>query len=223
MTLYYNPLSHNARVVHWFTTAAEIPVKIEVVNFASGDHKKPEFLKINPVGQVPAYKDGDVSAYESSAIIRYLAARNPTPLYPIDNYVKLGPIDSAYEHIRQKLWDTTSSLFYQTVLGPQFFNTPVDQTKLKSIVEKADAQFKFVNDNYFKDNSSYVVGEQLSIADIALGTVCFHASLAQPQYNITSDKFPKIAKWWEGLKETQHFKEAHKPVFEFLEQMQKGK
>ena len=64
MTLYYNPISNNARVVHWFATAADIPVKIEVINFATGDHKKPEFLKINPAGQVPAFKDGDVSAYE---------------------------------------------------------------------------------------------------------------------------------------------------------------
>ena len=114
-------------------------------------------------------------------------------------------------------------MFYQTVLNPQFLNAPVDPAKLKATVEKADSQFKFINDNFFKDSPNHVVGDQLSIADIALGTVCFHASLAQPPYNITADRAPKLAKWWEALKETPHFKEAHKPVFEFLEQMQKAK
>jgi len=219
MTLYYNPVSNNSRVVHWFSIAANVPLKIEMMNFATGDHKKPDFLKINPAGQVPAYKDDDVNVYESSAIIRYLAAKHGTDLYPINDPAKLGPIDAAYEHIRQKPWDTTGSLVFQTVLGPQFFNQPVDPEKLKTTVEKADQQLKFINDTFFITNPKYVVGDSLSIADIALGTAVFHAGLAQPAYSV--EKFPKLATWWNNLKETAHFQQAHKPVFDFLAQFKK--
>ena len=50
-----------------------------------GDHKKPEFLSVNPRGQVPALKDGSVCLNESVAIIEYLdSIYAQNPLMPTD-------------------------------------------------------------------------------------------------------------------------------------------
>eukprot|EP01089_Gocevia_fonbrunei_P002317 TRINITY_DN122_c0_g1_i1.p1 TRINITY_DN122_c0_g1~~TRINITY_DN122_c0_g1_i1.p1 ORF type:complete len:218 (-),score=49.58 TRINITY_DN122_c0_g1_i1:71-724(-) len=215
MTLYYNPISNSARIAHWFTVASNIDVSVSVINFATGDHKKPEYLQLNPAGQVPTYKDDDVVVYESSAIIRFLAAKHKSDLYPINDPARLGVIDSAYEHIRQKPWETVSSLVFQTYIAPGLYNTPPDEEKVNATLEKADQQLQFINDNFFKTSPDFVVGNSLSIADIALGTTVFHGTLAKPAYNV--DKFPKVAAWWKAIQETDHFKTAHKPVFEALQ------
>lgn len=53
--------------------------------FAEG-HKTPEAIALNPRGQVPIFKDGDVVINESLAAIQYLEHAYPDPvLVPKDN------------------------------------------------------------------------------------------------------------------------------------------
>jgi glutathione S-transferase len=47
------------------------------LSFDAADAKKPEFLRINPRGKVPAIVDGEVTLYESSAIVEYLEDAYP--------------------------------------------------------------------------------------------------------------------------------------------------
>ncbi|WP_338117424.1 glutathione S-transferase family protein [Thalassospira lucentensis] len=41
----------------------------------NGAHKSPEFLKLNPLGQVPVLEDGDVVIADSIAIMTYVAKK----------------------------------------------------------------------------------------------------------------------------------------------------
>jgi glutathione S-transferase len=43
----------------------------------TGAHRKPDFLKVNPAGKLPALVDGDVTLTESVAIVLYLAEKHP--------------------------------------------------------------------------------------------------------------------------------------------------
>jgi Glutathione S-transferase, N-terminal domain len=43
------------------------------VNLLAGEHKRPEFLRLNPTGKVPVLVDGDQVIPESAAIVLYLA------------------------------------------------------------------------------------------------------------------------------------------------------
>jgi glutathione S-transferase len=45
------------------------------INLIKGDHKSPEFLKLNPLGQVPVLTDGDAIVRDAQAILVYLARR----------------------------------------------------------------------------------------------------------------------------------------------------
>ena len=45
------------------------------VNLAVGEHRRPEFLKINPAGKIPVLVDGDLVLTESVAIVLYLAEK----------------------------------------------------------------------------------------------------------------------------------------------------
>ncbi len=55
-----------------------LPYEVHLVNLLAGDQKKPEFLRINPNGRIPAIVDrdaGDFGIFESGAIMIYLAEK----------------------------------------------------------------------------------------------------------------------------------------------------
>ena len=61
-----------------------LPHEMRRLSFDAGDTRRPEFLKINPRGRVPALLDGDFALYEANAIVEYLEEQYPaTPqLFP---------------------------------------------------------------------------------------------------------------------------------------------
>src|SRR5215472_8916520 len=60
-------------------TLQELGVEFEAVtvNLVAGEHRRPEFLKINPAGKLPVLVDGDTVLTESIAIVTYLAEKYP--------------------------------------------------------------------------------------------------------------------------------------------------
>ncbi|KAL3651477.1 Glutathione S-transferase zeta-1 [Castilleja foliolosa] len=55
------------------------------VNLLKGEHKSPEFVKLNPLGYVPVLVDGDIVVSDSFAILLYLEEKYPqNPLLPQD-------------------------------------------------------------------------------------------------------------------------------------------
>lgn len=60
-------------------TLQELGVDFEPirVNLLAGEHRRPEFLKINPAGKLPVLVDGDFVLTESVAIVLYLAEKYP--------------------------------------------------------------------------------------------------------------------------------------------------
>lgn len=61
--------------VRW--TLQELGVDFEPirVNLLAGEHRRPDFLKINPAGKIPVLVDGDLVLTESVAIVLYLAEK----------------------------------------------------------------------------------------------------------------------------------------------------
>jgi glutathione S-transferase len=57
----------------------KLPYESRLLQFSKGEHKAPEYLKLNPRGKVPALRDGDYVVYESVAILAYLDAKYPAP------------------------------------------------------------------------------------------------------------------------------------------------
>jgi glutathione S-transferase len=70
--LYYSPGSANL-VPHILLEEIGAPFELVLVDRASAAHKKPDYLKLNPNGQIPVLVDGDFVLYETAAIALYLA------------------------------------------------------------------------------------------------------------------------------------------------------
>ena len=76
LTLYHAAPSRSS-IVHWMLEELGEPYRLEILSLKAGDQRKPAFLAINPMGKVPALKDGDVVVTEVAAICCYLADTYP--------------------------------------------------------------------------------------------------------------------------------------------------
>jgi glutathione S-transferase len=76
MKLYHFALSGHAHRAHLFVSLLGLPFELVEVDLASGAHKKPEFLALNPFGQVPVLDDDGTVISDSNAILVYLAKKS---------------------------------------------------------------------------------------------------------------------------------------------------
>ena len=76
LKLYHSGQSRSVRP-RWMLEEIGTPYELVTLNLQDGDQRKPEYLKINPNGTVPALVDGEVRLFESAAICQYLADRFP--------------------------------------------------------------------------------------------------------------------------------------------------
>lgn len=62
---------------HWMLIELGVPFEGRRVDLAAGEHKRPEYLALNPNGQVPVLEIDGVPMSESAAILLLLAERHP--------------------------------------------------------------------------------------------------------------------------------------------------
>ncbi len=71
MHLYYFP-GNASLAVHILLEELGVPFELKLVDRANAAHKSPEYLKLNPNGQIPVLVDGDLVLYETVAICMHL-------------------------------------------------------------------------------------------------------------------------------------------------------
>lgn len=76
MKLYITPTSGNAWKVRLLLSMLNIPFETVIVDTKKGENKQPEFLKLNPRGQVPVLTDGERVFWDSTACLVYLARKH---------------------------------------------------------------------------------------------------------------------------------------------------
>lgn len=76
MKIHHHPLSGHSHRVVLFASLLGLNAELVEVDLKSGAHKKPEFLALNPFGQVPVLEDDGVAISDSNAILVYLAKKS---------------------------------------------------------------------------------------------------------------------------------------------------
>jgi glutathione S-transferase len=74
--------SGNVQKVVWLLEEIAQPYRREDYGRQFNNTQDAAYLRLNPNGKVPTLVDGDVVVWESNTILRYLANKHPTPLYP---------------------------------------------------------------------------------------------------------------------------------------------
>ncbi len=78
----YGGTKNRGRRCYWLAKELGLEIEAVEIDLASGQHKSPEFLKLNPNGQVPVLDDGGFILFESLAINLYLAKKHGGGIAP---------------------------------------------------------------------------------------------------------------------------------------------
>ncbi|KAJ6634891.1 Glutathione S-transferase 1-1 [Pseudolycoriella hygida] len=191
-TLYHHPVSVPSRAALLTVRNLGLDVEVKVINIYTGEQNTPEYLKINPLHQVPVYADVDIVVTESRAIICYLASV-ANKFYPTD-LKKRALVDS------RLFFDATNSF-----PAIRDFARPVLRAGVKKIPqERRDVILAWLNSiELFLGQSKWIAGDDLSIADF---TFLAHVASAKA-FGVSFDKFPKLNDWYNRCKELPGFDE----------------
>lgn len=130
------------------------------VDLTKGEHRTPDFLKINPAGKVPVLVDGDLVLPESAAIILYLAEKHPEKgLIPGDLQVRAEMyrwIMFAVTELEQPLWRIAKHSF----LLPEQRRSPADI----ALAREDFIAMAAVLDRHM-EGRGFLVGDRMTAAD----------------------------------------------------------
>lgn len=146
--------------VRW--TLQELGVEFEsvLINLRAGEHRRPEFLALNPAGKLPVLVDGGHVLTESAAIVLYLAEKYPDgKLLPRDPETRAQHnrwLLFAVTELEQPLWRITRN----TALYPKELRQPED-------VKQASREFKAMAEvlERHMDGRPWVAGDSVTVAD----------------------------------------------------------
>jgi glutathione S-transferase len=179
--LYTTLLSGHGHRVKLFLTLLDLPFEVVELDMRAGDNRKPDYLALNPFGQVPTIQDGDITLFDSNAILVYLAKR-----YGDASWLPDDPLGAA----AVQRWLSLAA--GQIAYGPctarlvTVFGAPHDHETAKKLAVKL---FDVLNNELA--NKPFAVGNQVTIADIAAHTYIAHA----PEGGVSLDPYPNIRAW----------------------------
>jgi glutathione S-transferase len=159
ITIYGDPISGNCMKVQFVADRLKIPYRWIEVSVLKAETRNPEFLAINPAGQVPVVvlADGRPLA-QSNAIMLHLA--EGSPLIPSD----------AYQRALMHQWLFWEQYSHETAIAVLRFQ----KTYLKRPESEIDPSLKpkgkhalTLMDRHLA-NRRYLVADRLTLADIAL-------------------------------------------------------
>lgn len=191
MKLYFHPLSGHAHRARLFLSLIGQQFELIEVDLANGEHKKPEFLKLNSFGQVPVLVDGETVISDSNAILVYLAKKlGKTDWLPED---ALGAAN-----VQRWLSIAAGQLAYGpaaarliTVFGAAF--------NPDEVVGRAHALYGIIEKELASKN--WLAAHHATIADIAIYSYTARA----PEGNVDLAAYPNVLSWLERIESLPGF------------------
>ena len=152
----------------WLLEELELPYELNRMDFHPKDLKSDDHRRRHPLGRVPVLEDGDVSIYESGAIVEYILERHKNgglkpsvedPNYP--QYLQW------FHYCEGMVMPPVNTIVVQTVLLPPERR---DETALAQAQKLLTKSLQPVDEALA--GKEYLIGD-FSAADIMLGHACF--------------------------------------------------
>jgi len=189
---FYNfPKSGHAHRVELMLSLLNLPTELVSVDLAKGAHKQPDFLALNPFGQVPVIDDNGTVIADSNAILVYLAKT-----YDEGRWLPEEPVAAA--RVQRWLSMAAGPLAYGpaaarlvTVFGASF-NTEEVIARAHTLLNVMDSELA---------RSPYLAGSEPTIADIANYSYIAHA----PEGNVSLQPYPNVRAWLTRIESLPRF------------------
>ena len=158
LKFYFNGAPNPAKVA-LFLEETGLPYELIPVDTRKGEQFKPDFLKVNPNGKVPAIDDDGVFVFDSNAILLYLGEKTG----------KFMPANTPQNKAQLYSW----LMFVATGLGPYSGQAVHFKHFAPKDLEYAHNRYQFEANRHYKilddhlARSKYMVGDSYSIVDMA--------------------------------------------------------
>ena len=184
LTIYGSPMSRAFRVL-WM--ARELGLQYENIPLdpRAGDTRKPDYLKINPNGHVPAIVEGDYVLWESLAINLYLAKKHGGPLAPT-NLAEEGKALAWSMWALTELEDNIVTLVQSVLMPPE---RKPDPARVEGAKEKLNAPLRVLDAALAQ--SQYLLGSRFTVADLNVAGVAAGLGIAKFELG----NWPKAKGW----------------------------
>lgn len=177
MKLYSHPLSGHAHRARLFAGLLGLSPEIVDIDLAGGQHKSPDFLALNPFGQIPVLDDDGVIVSDSTAILIYLAKKAGRDWLPEDargaaetqRWLSVASGEIAYGPAAARLI---------TVFGAKF--SP------EEVIARAHVALGRLEAHL--DGRQWLVGERPTVADVAIYSYVARA----PEGNVDLSAYPNV-------------------------------
>jgi len=182
ITIYGDPTSGNCLKVKWTAERLAIPFTWIDVEVVRSETRTPEFLAMNPAGQVPTVKlaDGRILA-QSNAILLHLA--ESSALIPADAYDRAKMLEWLF-------WEQYSHEPYVAVARFQMKHLGKPRSEVDpKIFQRGEAALRRLDEALA--GRDFLVGEALTLADIAL--VAYTRYAADAGFELSD--YPAVEAW----------------------------
>jgi glutathione S-transferase len=156
MQLYWAPRSRSFSAL-WLMEETRQPYERVLIDIRTGAQRSPDYLAINPMGKVPALKDGEATLAEAAAICAYVAERYPE--------AKLAPPLGSPLRAKYLYW-----LFFAPGCIEPAMVQIATKIEMNSVAAGwGDAQRVFDVLDAALSKGPWILGEDFSVSDIAIG------------------------------------------------------
>lgn len=187
MKLYHTELSGNCHKVRLMLSLLEIEHDRVSIDLTSGEHKLPDFIKLNPLGQVPFLIDEDTQIRDSQAILVYLVRK-----YDREDWLPLEA--EAMAKVMQWLSFAANEINTSLFIARLHFRFGMDfdwetaQQKGKQILQ--------IMDDHLQERK-WLECNCPTIADIA----CYPYVGLAPEGKVSLESYPNVLAWIDRIKQ----------------------
>jgi len=176
-------------------TAEELGLDYQYIDmdFSKGDHKSPDYMKIHPLGKIPAMEHDGNPIFESNNMCRYLANISGAKLYSKDP-LEAAKIDQVVDIIGYHIGKSISTYFFEEIVKKVFFQKDPNEGAIAKEAGFLAEQLPYL-DGLLED-SDFLCGDEISIAD----TIAFAMIMAREytSFDISDHKY--ICRWYDQMK-----------------------
>ena len=183
--LYRHPLSGHAHRAELMLSLLGLPIERVDVDFATGEHKSPQFLTRNAFGQLPVIEDDGFVLADSNAILVYLALTH-------DPARRWLPVDARLQAQVQRWLSVAAG---QLAHGPAAARVSAVFGRPPNPQHATVARQLFdVMEGHLAERD-WLAADHPTIADVALYTYTAHA----PEGGIALAPWPRLRAWIERV------------------------
>ena len=198
LKLHFAPNSRAGRIV-WLLEELGLPYDINKMAFHPQDLTSDEHRSRHPLGRVPVLEDGEISIYESGAIVEYIIERHKNGGLKPEVASDLYPMFLQWFHYCEgRVMPPINTIIVQTILLPEDRRDETALGQAQRLLSKALAP---VEENL--EGKDYLIGD-FSAADIMLGHSCFMSN----RLGCVTDEMTNLKAYVERIQQRPAFKTA---------------